>query len=94
MTITTINYAHLKQLSKELKRPACTLIVLAAANDPFYLTPARQDAGRWFARLWQQRLGAQRGHDRDFHYKLVSQRRPVRYLDGTPYKNIEPHWEG
>ena len=84
----SFDYEGLKVLAKKLGRPASTLFALSPHTDPFYAgAPARVDMALWFADLWN-RLDVQRGiHLRGFHYKLISQREPVQFLDGTPYEN-------
>jgi hypothetical protein len=89
-----MNYDGIKKLAANLGRPAHTLIALAPDNDPFYITPARQAAAKWFAELWE-RLGVGAGmHIRRFHYLIVSQQRPVIKVDGAPYENTANCWQG
>jgi hypothetical protein len=89
-----LTYDDIRALSKELGRPAHTLIALAPDNDPFYLQPSRRAQAMWFADLWK-RLGASAGmHLRRFHYQVISQARPVLKLDGTTYENTMNCWIG
>jgi hypothetical protein len=49
----TYDYAGLKRLATYLSRPVSTLVALAAVNDPFYISPARQTLADWFAdEIW------------------------------------------
>src|SRR5829696_3432470 len=87
------DYDGLKELSKDTGRPASTLIVLSAQNDPFYIGPAQQAAAQWFAGLWRDHGIAKGHHLRRIHYRLVSQEAPVLMLNGTPYENTEACWK-
>ncbi len=50
-----LDYTSIKQLAKQIGRPAKDLVVLAPANDPFYAgVPARQREAEWFAELWER----------------------------------------
>ncbi len=85
------DYASIKQLARQIGRPAKDLVVLAPANDPFYVgVPARQREAEWFAKLWE-RFGFSEGvHIRRIHYVLVSQNKegqPLLKPDGEPYEN-------
>jgi hypothetical protein len=86
--IDTYDYAGLKDLAKRLRRPATTLVALASQNDPFYADmPSRRAMAEWFAGLWE-RFELQRGiHLRAIHYKLISQRTPITFPNGTAYEN-------
>src|SRR5262245_26921885 len=87
------NYETLKQIAVELDRPVSTLIVLAPVNDPFAIGPPRQEAARWFAKLWR-RLNLSEGvHVRRVHYQLVSLRRPPQLPSGKPYENTQECWQ-
>ena len=68
--------------------------MLAAANDPFNCGgPEQIKQATWFAEIWAQFMGDQRGHLRKCHYKLVSQPTPILKPDGTPYRNTESDWQ-
>ena len=41
MSAIKLDYGGIKELAKELRRPASTLYALAAGNDPFYITPGQ-----------------------------------------------------
>src|SRR5262245_9486508 len=87
-----IDYERIKRMSVDMGRPAHTLIALAPDNDPFYITPARRAAARWFADLWD-RLGAGPGMPvRKFHYLLVSQEPLIERPDGGPFENTQNCW--
>ena len=88
------NHASLKQLARERGRPMSELFVLAPANDPFLADgPGRRAKAQWFADLWQ-RFGFGDGtHLRRIHYRLISQARPVRMLDGKGYRNTLDCWK-
>lgn len=73
MNSATLDYLCIKALAKQLRRPASTLYALSAGNDPFYITPARQEAAKWFASEWW-RLNIRTGwRYRRIHYVFVSQ---------------------
>ena len=72
-------YNDLKQLARDLDRPVSTLIALAPANDPFYVTPARQTAAAWFARIWKKFRICPGAHIRRIHYVLISQKKRKRH---------------
>jgi hypothetical protein len=92
--IDTYDYAGLKELAKSLRRPSTTLVALAPQNDPFYADmPSRRAMAEWFAGLWE-RFGLQRGiHLRAVHYKLISQRTPITFPNGTAYENTIECWK-
>jgi len=87
-----INYARLKELSKELGRPMGTLIV--TRRDPFAAgVPARKASAEWFAGVWRDmrlRVGT---HIRRVHYRLISVRTPILMPSGAPFLNTERCWE-
>jgi hypothetical protein len=96
MTASPITYDDIKSLAAELGRPASTLIVLAASNDPFYCGPSRQALARWFANEIWPLLDpeAESVHIRRVHYLVVNQPpelRPAK-LDGTPFENTFDDW--
>ena len=88
-----VNYERIKELAKQLKRPASTLIALSHANDPFYVTPAREKTANWFAKLWSRLKLTGQVHTRRAHYVLVSQKPRLRNPDGMPYRNIDKDWQ-
>jgi hypothetical protein len=69
-----MNYASIKQLAKQIKRPVTSLIALASANDPFYQNAPRQRTlAEWFARIYDdQHWERFRNHIRRCHYQIVS----------------------
>jgi rubrerythrin len=82
-----IDWHAIRNLSVELDRPIGTLIVLSGDNDPFYVREARMRAAEWFAALYRE-YGFGRGiHIRRIHYRIVSQREPVKLPDGSDYEN-------
>jgi hypothetical protein len=87
-----IDYARLKELSKELRRPMGTLIV--TRRDPFAAgTTGRKANAEWFAGVWRTmhlRIGA---HIRRVHYRLISQPIPILMPSGVPFLNTERCWE-
>jgi hypothetical protein len=88
-----LDYANIKLLAAELHRPASTLSALAPANDPFSITEGRHAGAQWFARLWK-RLDLGSGvHLRRLHYTIISQSKPVKMSDGTPYENTQNCWQ-
>jgi hypothetical protein len=87
-----VDYDAIKQLALVLGRPAKTLHALSPRNDPFYITPARQLAAKWFAEVWRG-LGLVLAHYRRIHYRLVSLAEPVLMANGQPYLNTEECWD-
>ncbi len=88
-----MNYAALKALSDELKRPLETLIALARMNDPFFAgIPSRRAGAEWFAALWERLQIKHGSHLRAIHYKIVSQPEPVLNPLGLPYHNTQEDW--
>ena len=87
------DYDGLRDLAAALGRPVSTLIALAPANDPFYITPARQTKAEWFSALWEEFLSGRGVHVRRLHYQLISQASPPTAPDGTPYENTEACWK-
>jgi hypothetical protein len=90
-----LTHADIMALSKQLKRPAETLIALSNHSDPFYVYPARVAAADWFKDVWDRLAPGSGVHLRRLHYALVSQppeTRP-RKLDGTHYENTEADWQ-
>ena len=78
----------LKKLADQLNRPIKTMRVLK--RDPFDVLPADRALAQWAAELWQ-RFDMQPGaHIRRLHYRLVSQPKPIKKPDGSPYLNIAP----
>lgn len=69
-----LNYASIKQLAKQLKRPVPSLIALASANDPFYQNAPRQRIlAEWFSGIYHdQHWDRFRNHIRRCHYQIVS----------------------
>lgn len=88
----SLDYEGLKILAQRLGRPVATLIALSPANDPFYITPARQQEAQWFASLWHDFLCGKNPHVRRLHYKLVSQATPILKVNGTPFENTDLDW--
>jgi hypothetical protein len=88
-----LDYEGIKALSKELGRPCKTLIALAEINEPFYLTPARQRDGEWFAKLWHEHGFGSGSHIRRVHYRLISTAATIVLPDGRAYENTELCWQ-
>jgi hypothetical protein len=89
-----LDYLAIKELAKELGRPASTLYALSTVNDPFYIVPWRQALAEWFAEEWR-RLEIPTGwHYRRIHYVFVSQdgKTAVKMLDRKPYQNTFECW--
>jgi hypothetical protein len=92
-----VNYEEIKELSKELGRPANTLIALTDSNDPFYLPPGRVAKAEWFVKV-RHLLNIPDGyHKRRIHYLLVSQPEARRKGDlkmssGGPCENTDNCW--
>jgi len=88
-----MSYQEIKELKKQ-GHNAKDLIVLAAANDPFYMgQPAQEIRAKWFSDLWE-RFGYDRGvHLRRVHYQIVSQNEPVLMPNTMPYENTKGCWK-
>jgi len=91
-----LDYTSIKQLAKQIGRPAKDLVVLAPANDPFYAgVPARQREAEWFAEIWHKFGFSDGVHLRRIHYVLVSQREegePVLKPSDQTYENTDTDW--
>ncbi len=87
-----MNYASIKQLAKQLKRPVTSLIALASANDPFYQNAPRQRSlAEWFAEIYHdQHWDRFRNHIRRCHYQIVSL--DVWLPSGKKYENSHDCW--
>jgi hypothetical protein len=88
-----LRYSQLKSLAAELSRPASTLVALSPANDPFSITPGRRDGAQWFARIWKRLNLGSDVHLRRLHYAIVSQAKPLKMPNGTPYENTLEAWQ-
>ena len=68
-----LDYTSIKELAKQIGRPAKALVAPAAQNDPFYAgVPGRQREAEWFAEIWR-RLGSRTGiHTRRIHYLILT----------------------
>ena len=76
--LQALDYEGVKELASKLHRPATSLTALTHTADPFYITPGRVAAAKWFAEIWE-RLEFESGvHTRRIHYKMVSQDPPLR----------------
>jgi hypothetical protein len=95
MSAIKLDYGGIKELAKELRRPASTLYALAAGNDPFYITPGRIAGAEWFAEQWHRLNIPTSWHYRRIHYVFVSQRGEtiVVMLNGSPYENTVECWD-
>jgi hypothetical protein len=81
-------HADLKELAKAMRRRLDTLYTLGGTNDPWMADQDyRSKHAYWIADLFQQLELPAKVHDRQIHYKLVSQKTPVLQVDGTPYLN-------
>ena len=81
-----LDYANVKALAAELNRPAKTLIAMGPNTDPFCIVPGRRRGAEWFAGLWK-RFGGFGAHIRRIHYKIISQKKPVKMPNGRLYRN-------
>ena len=88
-----LRYANVKSLAAELDRPASTLVALAPNNDPFSITEARRNGAQWFARIWKRLAIGSGAHLHRLHYAIISQSKPVKMSDGTPYENTQSCWQ-
>jgi hypothetical protein len=88
------NYESLKEMANSLARPVSSLLALSPNNDPFYCgMPAQRKKAQWFAEQWRS-LDLRKGaHLRLMHYAIVSQREPVKMVNGKPYENTIACWE-
>jgi hypothetical protein len=87
------DYETIKAMSKALRRPAHSLIVLADIHDPFYINPRRHAGALWFARTWAFLDPPDGVHLRRLHYRLVVAGEPPLNLNGLPYENTERDWD-
>jgi hypothetical protein len=88
------DYAAIRAWAGALKRPASSLLALSDGRDPFYLTPGRMAAARWFADVWRALSPEGVVHLRRLHYRYVSLppgQRPAK-LDGSEYQNTFNDW--
>lgn len=85
-------YEQIQNLKKETGYKIPNLLAQARQNDPFFTgSPTDVAMAEWFAGLWGE-LGLTSGvHLRRIHYRLVSQREPIKH-DGSPYENTERDW--
>ena len=89
-----MNYEQIKVLAKQLKVPVVDLIALAPQNDPFYVgAPAQREKAEWFAGLFNEYGFADNVHIRRVHYRIISQRTPVKMPNGLPYENTMECWK-
>jgi hypothetical protein len=80
--------ADLMELAKTLRRRLATLFTLSDTNDPWMAgLDFRSKHAYWIAELFNSLELPRQVHDRQIHYKLVSQKTPVLQVDGTPYLN-------
>lgn len=78
-----MDYAEIKILAKERKLRVTDLIVLAPANDPFYVgTDGDILLAKWFYELWQRFSYNSGVHIRRVHYQIVSQKARVLMPNG------------
>lgn len=82
-----MNYRGIKDLAKDLDRPAATLIALAKDNDPFFIMPGREADAIWAADVWRRYEIPIGYHKRRIHYRLISQTTPIIMANGEPYEN-------
>ena len=89
-----MDFQQLKVLAKEKRCPITDLIVLASANDPFYIgTPTNLKDAEWFADIWKK-FDYQSGiHLRRIHYQLISQDPAPLLPDGETYENTKACWK-
>jgi hypothetical protein len=90
------NADEIKALGERLGRPARTLFALSADNDPFYIGKrdgVRLAEAKWFAALFKKFKFGDGVHLRRIHYRLVSQRTPVKMRDGSDYENTVKCWK-
>jgi hypothetical protein len=86
--VTPRNHAELVDLAKSLRRKLETLYTLSSTNDPWMVgQDYRSKHAYWIADLFQRLQLPRQVHDRQIHYKLISQETPVLQVDGTPYVN-------
>jgi hypothetical protein len=88
-----LDYDDLKELGKELGRPVSALYALAADNDPFAIGERRRAGAKWFHdKVWKLLKPGEGIHLRRLHYRLISQAKPIKMSDGTPFENTERCW--
>ena len=88
-----MDFKEIKVLAKQKHCPVTDLIVLASANDPFYIgTKTKLKDAEWFADIWE-RFGYTSGiHLRRIHYQMISQDPPLSLPNGEIYENIMECW--
>lgn len=88
-----LGWHAIKQMSKELKCNAPSLLVLSRQNDPFYCgQPAQCQQAQWFAALWKEFRFPVGVHLRRMHYQLISTKEPVKKPDSGNYVNSHECW--
>jgi hypothetical protein len=90
----SMDYEAIKALAKSRGVSVKDLIAMSTNHDPFYMgKPADHVAAEWFGDVWR-RFGFISGvHLRRIHYRLVSQREPMRlWFDDKPYENTVNCW--
>jgi hypothetical protein len=90
MTVAPRGHGAIKALAAELRVPVDRLLALSQDNDPFYCgREAHSARAKWFAHLWERFAFPMGVHIRRIHYVLVSQKKPIRMLDGNAYENTD-----
>src|SRR5262249_29160075 len=85
--------ADLFELARLLRRRLDTLYTLGSTNDPWMADQDyRSKPARWVAAIFERFGIKSRVHDRDVHYRLISQATPILRADGTPYVNSVDHY--
>jgi hypothetical protein len=85
-------YQDIKTLAREMRTKVSDLLVLSPQNDPYYAgLPSREEAGRWFADVWEKFGFSDGVHLRRIHYRLVVT--PNTKPDGSRYLNSENDWQ-
>jgi hypothetical protein len=89
------DYDSLKELARQLKRPATTLIAMTSLNDPFYAgVAARRAQAEWFVELWNTYKSREGMHLRGVHYILISQGKgTVKSRNLMSYENTINCWQ-
>ena len=91
-----LDYNSIKDIAKQIGRPAKDLVALAVVNDPFYAAvPHRQREGEWFAEIWRKFGFSEGVHLRRIHYVLVSQSEEENTIlrpGDEPYENTSNDW--
>lgn len=88
-----MNYSEIRELALKHNCSANEFYTLSKDNDPFYIgTPGEVRQANWFKEIWEKFGYTDNVHLRRIHYRLVSQKEPVRCVNGSAYINNNDSW--